>query len=71
MNVIVWRHAGRDVCASAPAAGVCACARGGHPVIGRRRAASLPARIGGGCAGCDARGCEHGPRTARRGCRQR
>lgn len=28
MNVIVWRHAGRDVCASARPAGVCACARG-------------------------------------------
>ncbi|EBA50470.1 hypothetical protein BURPS305_6317 [Burkholderia pseudomallei 305] len=36
-----------------------------HPVIGRRRAASLPARIGGGCAGCDACDCEHGPRAAR------
>ncbi|AGK49591.1 hypothetical protein BTI_4979 [Burkholderia thailandensis MSMB121] len=72
MSVIVWRHASRGVCASARAGDVCACARGCHPVIGRRRVASLPARIGGGCGGF---GCEHGPRAtqcpAGRCCRQR
>ncbi|AHI76516.1 hypothetical protein BTRA_5397 [Burkholderia thailandensis USAMRU Malaysia  len=72
MNVIVWRHANRGVCASARAGDVCA--RGCHPVIGRRRIASLPARVGG-CAGCGGYGCVHGPRAtqcpAGRCCRQR
>lgn len=70
MNVIVWRHAGRGLRERPGGRRVRLRARR-HPVIGRRRAASLPARIGGGCAGCDACGCEHGPRAARRGCRQR